>query len=52
MLQTYDKAVKGYVYSCSGGMNSKIQFPKDENKAGANGSFGTWIIQIFDDLHN
>jgi hypothetical protein len=33
-LQVYDRLVKGYVYSCSGGPSSKLQLPKDESRAG------------------
>ena len=31
--RVYDKAVKGYVYQCSGGPTAKMQLPKDERRS-------------------
>ncbi|GBG87127.1 hypothetical protein CBR_g44584 [Chara braunii] len=45
--QVYDKSVRGFVYACSGGASSKMQFPKDEKKAGLLLQQPYLVFQIF-----
>eukprot|EP01018_Ginkgo_biloba_P017011 Gb_03558 [translate_table: standard] len=45
--KVYDRSVKGYVYCCGGGPSSKLQFPKDDSKAGLQLVQPYLVLQIF-----
>ncbi|KAL3701491.1 hypothetical protein R1sor_019513 [Riccia sorocarpa] len=45
--QVYDRSVKGYVYSISGGLQSKLQLPKNDSKSGLQLVHHFLVFQVF-----
>ncbi|KAL2649455.1 hypothetical protein R1flu_017583 [Riccia fluitans] len=45
--KVYDRSVKGYVYSISGGLQSKLQLPKHDSKAGLQLLHHFLVFQVF-----
>ncbi|CAM6095741.1 unnamed protein product [Calypogeia fissa] len=47
VAKVYDKSVKGYVYSINGGLQSKLQLPKDDSKIGLQLLHPFLVLQVF-----